>query len=377
MDRFLPYRDELADTIDQRAGELYRKLQKLDVEALGLPYHCLHYYKSSHSNRLFFSIETSAHLLYRGLKMTGKRPDEAIVMDYGAGVGTLYLLARMIECKQVVYNDHLEDWKKSAQLIAEAIDIHIDHYIVGDIGDCLSRLGGFNLRCDLITSRNVIEHIYKLDVFYATIHQQQPEAIVFSSTTANISNPAAVIKHLRWHRKWEKVYAGMRQVVIERLAPGLTATKMKRLVRSTRGLAAADLQEAVETYRQSGQLPDPRVHASNTCEPSNGVWAEHLLNQETYRKLINEAQFKISFSPGFWDTHYPSAAMNRLGKILNHIIKKGGKTAMRLAPFIYVITTPLAYDAVPVSAAGLTHGSGPSHGGNFASGAIQASPNTE
>lgn len=340
MDRFLPYSDELADTIERQAVELHQKLQHLDVEALGLPYHCLHYYKSSHSNRLFFSIETSARLLYRGLKMTGKDPEQVILMDYGAGVGTLYLLAKMIDCKQVVYNDHLEDWKKSAQLIAEAIGVHIDHYIVGDIGDCLNRLGGFNLRCDLITSRNVIEHIYKLDVFYATVHAQQPQAIVFSSTTANIHNPGAVIKHLRWHRRWEKVYAGMRQVVIERMAPGLTATKMKRLVRATRGLAGADLEDAVEAYRQSGTLPDPRIHASNTCEPSSGVWAEHLINQQTYRQLINEENFDVRFAPGFWDTHYRSAAMNRFSKILNRIISRGGKMAMRLAPFIYVIATP-------------------------------------
>lgn len=343
MDKFLPYQDELADIIERQAIELHKKLQQLDVEALGMPDHCLQYYRSSHATRLFFSIETSAHLLYRGLKMTGKHPEQTIVMDYGAGVGTLYLLAKMIDCKQVVYNDHLDDWKKSAQLIAEAIGIHIDHYIVGDIGDCLNRLGGFNLQCDLITSRNVIEHIYKLDLFYTAIHEQQPGAIVFSSTTANNCNPAAVIKHLRWHRKWEKVYAGMRQVVIERLAPGLTTTKMKRLVRSTRGLAAADLLDAVETYRQSGKLPNPRIHASNTCEPSSGVWAEHLLSEAAYRDLINEEQFEVRFAPGFWDTHYSSAAMNRLSNILNRIIRRGGKTAMRLAPFIYVIATPRGY----------------------------------
>lgn len=340
MDKFLPQEDEPGITIQARATELYKHLRDLNVDGLGLPEHCLHYYKSSHSTRLFFSIQTSAHLLYKALKMTGKNPSETIVMDYGAGVGTLYLLAKMIGCKQVIYNDHLEDWKLSARLIAEAIGIHIDHYIVGDINDCLNRLGRFNLQCDLIVSRNVIEHIYKLEVFYKAIHEQQPKAIVFSSTTANKSNPASVIKHIRWHRKWEKVYRGKRQVVIERQAPGLSPTKMDRLVKSTRGLAADELKTAIETYRKSGKLPDPRIHGSNTCDPANGVWAEHLLAMGAYRRLINEKRFNVSFAAGFWDTHYSKAYMNKLGKTLNSIIKRGGRTAMRLAPFMYVIAEP-------------------------------------
>ncbi len=243
-------------------------------------------------------------------------------MDYGAGVGTLYLLASMIGCKQVIYNDHLDDWKLSAQLIAEAIDVRIDHYIVGDIDDCLNRLNELNIRCDIITSRNVIEHIYNLEMFYSAIRKKQPTALIFSSTTANQNNPASVVKHLLWHRKWEKVYRGKRLVAIERQAPGLSSTKMKLLAAATQGLAMDDLKEAIEDYRKTGKVPNPRVHASNTCDPSNGVWAEHLLSENNYRRLINENLFNVSFAPGFWDTHYSRNYMNKIGKFLNNIIAK-------------------------------------------------------
>jgi 2-polyprenyl-3-methyl-5-hydroxy-6-metoxy-1,4-benzoquinol methylase len=202
MDQFLQQNDELAARINAAATLLYEKLKKLDPDALGMPEYCLNYYKVSHSQRLFFSIETSANLLYRSFSLIKKNPEEAVVMDYGAGVGSLYLLAKMIGCRQVIYNDHLEDWKLSAELIANAIDVHIDHYIVGDIGDCFDRLEKFNIGCDFITSRNVIEHIYRLDHFYETIHKHQPRAVVVASTTANNSNPVAVVKHQLWHIKW-------------------------------------------------------------------------------------------------------------------------------------------------------------------------------
>lgn len=340
MDRFLHHKDELGELINANATELYRQLKELDAGRLGLPYHCLYYYNASHSKRLFFSIETSAHLLYNAIKITGKSPHDLIVMDYGAGVGSLYLLAKKINCKKVIYNDHLEDWKMSAKLIAEAVGINIDEYIVGDIDDCLDKLDELHIQCDIITSRNVIEHIYKLDVFYKAVHERQPKALIYSSTTANKNNPAAVIKHILWHRKWEKVFKGKRIVVIERQAPGLSKFKKIALAKATRGLAAEDLKDAIEEYRKTGETPDPKIYNSNTCDPANGVWAEHLLSKDEYRALINEKLYHINFAPGFWDTHYKKAYMNTIGRTLNKIIAKGGNKAMRVAPFIYVIASP-------------------------------------
>ncbi len=340
MDKFLPHNDENGKLINEKATILYQRLQQLDVNQLGLPEFCLFYYNASHSSRLFFSIETSAHLLYNAIHLTNKPVSDLTIMDYGAGVGTLYLLAKFIGCKQVIYNDHLEDWKKSAQLIAEAIDIHIDEYIVGDIDHCLETLHALNIHCDIITSRNVVEHIYKLDKFFNAVKKWQPQTIIYSSTTANKNNPAAVIKHILWHRKWEKIFSGKRMVVIERQSPGLTAFTKKKLAKATRGLAIEDLQQAIEEYRKSGKLPKPSVYGSNTCDPSNGVWAEHLLSKKEYREMIDENNYKVSFEPGFWDTHYSKNYMNIIGRNLNKIISKKGRAAMRVAPFIYVVAVP-------------------------------------
>ena len=340
MDKFLPYEDDLGLLINSGATELYLRLTKINADRLGMPEHCLDYFKSSHSKRLFFSTETSAHILYRSIKLTGKAPGEIVLMDYGAGVGTLFLLAKMIGCRQVIYSDHLNEWRISAELIAQAINIHIDNYIVGDITHCLDRLAKLNTQCDVITSRNVIEHIYNLNEFYTSTYIKQPRAIIFSSTTANKQNPAAAIKHKLWHKKWEKVFFGKRLVMIERQSPGMAVYRKRKLAKYTRGLAVKDLTDAINEYRKSGSIPNPRVFGSNTCDPSNGVWAENLLSLKTYRRMIDEKKYAVTFAPGFWDTHYRQNYLNFAARLLNKLILKGGKLAMSLAPFIYVIARP-------------------------------------
>lgn len=339
-DRFLPHQDQLATLINEQASELYSRLSSLQVETLGLPDHCLYYFKTSHYNRLFFSIETSAHLLYRSINLQNKPVTGIVIMDYGAGVGTLYMLAKMIGCKKVIYNDFLEEWKFSALKIAEALNILIDEYVLGDIEDTLKILDQKKLICDIITSRNVIEHVYKLDHFYGSICHHQPQAVIYSSTTANIYNPGAHIKHVLWHWKWEKEYYRQRIETIVSTQLLKNTDEQKKLAKRTRGLAGKDLLNAIETYSISGRLPDPGKHYSNTCQPSTGVWAEHLLTFGQYKKDIPAENYLVNFLPGFWDTHYSKTWKNIFAKIMNWLISVTGRSGVVFAPFIYVVARP-------------------------------------
>ena len=337
MDIFLPQQDALSANIQEKATLLLTKLKSLPVDTLGLPYHCLEYFKSSHFKRLFFSIETSAHLLYRSINLVKKPVDEIVIMDYGAGVGTLYMLAKMIGCRTVIYNDHLEDWKTSALLIAAAIGVEIDEYIVGDIDVTLAALDEKNIQCDIITSRNVIEHIYNLRDFYSIVAQHQPQAVVYSSTTANYHNPAAHIKHILWHRKWEKLFLPQRMELIRKALPDLTDAEVLRLGKATRGLALHDFDAALAEYAATKKIPDPSIHHTNTVETASGVWFEHLIPFNEYRKLVPADKYDLRFEPGFWDTHNTSTLKNLLGRTLNPLVKLSG---VKLAPFIYVIALP-------------------------------------
>lgn len=340
MDRFLRQEDELAENINRQAGILYHQLKTLPVEELGLPHHCLHYFRSSHYSRLFFSLETSASLLYRSIVLKNKRVEEIVLMDYGAGVGTLYMLAKMIGCQKVIYNDFLEDWRVSAQKIARALNIEIDEYILGDIDDTVRELQTKNIHCDIITSRNVIEHIYRLDKFYQSVSQAQPDALVYSSTTANFYNPGTHIQHVRWHKKWEKVYRVERFKLIRETLPTLSEPELIQLATATRGLAASDLYQAIEEFRDKKKLPDPGQYYTNTCTPDHGIWVEHLLTFPQYRLLLFGGKYSVTFVPGFWDTHYKKEWVNMFARLLNSLARLFGKAGFILAPFIYVIASP-------------------------------------
>jgi hypothetical protein len=87
-------------------------------------------------------------------------------------------------------------------------------------------------------------------------------------------------------------------------------------------------------------LPDPWKHHTNTCDPANGVWFEHLLTFKEYRNFIDQAQYTIQFEPGFWDTHNISSWKNIIGKVLNPVIRIVGSVGILFAPFIYVIVVP-------------------------------------
>lgn len=341
MDSFIKAQDKLSGRLQQCSEELYSKLHQLQVDELGMPESCLTYFKGSHFKRLFFSIQTSAHLLYKAISLTGKEPEQIVIMDYGAGVGTLYTLAKMIGCKQVIYNDHLPEWKQSAQLIAEAIGVQVDHYFVGDIGPTLEELKNRSIQCDVITSRNVIEHIYQLDHFYDQVYQSQPQALVYCSTTANYKNPASRWKHQRWHEKWEPDYLAQRKQMIGQIAPALNEVEISEIALRTRGLAHPQILEKVKYYQDTKQYPTPINCGSNTCDPSNGVWAEHMIAFSEYRKLIGENKYKISFAPGFWDTHYNNFLMNLIGNMLNVCIRSSSTIGFAVAPFIYVIAKPI------------------------------------
>ncbi|MGZ5254419.1 MAG: methyltransferase domain-containing protein [Flavitalea sp.] len=338
MDRFLSYGGELSERINTASQELFSDLNRLRIKDLDIPEQCRPYLESSHFNRLFFSIQTSAHLLYRAINRKGSMPESMVMMDYGAGVGTLFLLAKKIGFKTVIYNDHLEDWKQSAKVIAEACNIQIDFYIVGDIDKTLQEISEKGLVCDLITSRNVIEHIYKLDHFFDEVYKASADTLIFNSTTANIKNPASRIKHILWHNKWEKNY---RQQRYERIiSKGISEQDAKNLAAATQGLAVDDIDNAIAEFKTSGKFIRVKNVRSNTCDPSNGVWAEHLLTYDEYRQLADSRKYSIEFEPGFWDSHYKKTWKNLLGKTMNMVGKIGKSAGFLTASFIYVIAEP-------------------------------------
>jgi 2-polyprenyl-3-methyl-5-hydroxy-6-metoxy-1,4-benzoquinol methylase len=289
MDHFLKPVDELSTLIEEKAQILYKKLFDLPVRALNLPEMPLNYYLGRHHDRKFFSVQTSAELLYRSIKLKGKPLNELVIMEYGAGMGSLFLLAKMIGCKTLIYNDILPDMAVAAELISKYLEIPVDLFIAGDHNYTIEVLRERGIQCDIILSRNVVEHIYDLDDFYGSMAASQPDALIYFSTTANYHNPAMLWYHKKLHRTSEQQYFQKRKDKIVKAIPGIAPQVADKLALATRGLAMNDLEEAINNFERHERLPDPAIHYTNTCDPDDGVWMEHIIPVAEYKKNCRTA----------------------------------------------------------------------------------------
>ncbi|MES2430920.1 MAG: hypothetical protein V4556_08275 [Bacteroidota bacterium] len=336
---FIDPKDDLSILINNKANELFLLLRNFDASSLDTDIFFKEYFANHHlGQRLMFSIQNSAHILYHSIKRSKKNINELNITDYGAGLGTLFMLGSMLHVKRFVYNDHLAEWKHNAELICTALKIPVTAYVVGDIADVINHADAEGFDFDIIVSRNVIEHIYSLPDFYTTIYRHNNTAIVYSTTTANYHNPATRIQHILIHKKIENNhYCHHRKKAIQQMQPGLSETQLNTLVDLTRGKALADFIETVNDFSIGKPVSTVPYLKSNTCDYVTGVWVEHLLSKETYEQIINKAGFKIEYSAGFWDTNYSNPLVNYFTGFLNVIIKKLGKKGYIIAPFVNVV----------------------------------------
>jgi hypothetical protein len=185
----------------------------------------------------------------------------------------------------------------------------------------------------------VVEHIYSLPEFYTAIFIHNPAAVTYSTTTANFHNPVMRLYHIYIHKKVERAYyLEQRKDEIKKIQPSLQESELNHLASLTRGKGQHDFVTAVNDFVAGKQIGKVAHLRSNTCDCLIGVWSEHLLTKSEYASIIHQSGFKMSFSAGYWDTHYSSAAMNILAKIFNQLIKlMGKKNGVLLSPFVNVI----------------------------------------
>lgn len=336
---FLKDKDQLAVQINKKAVELFLALQNFDAASLDMEDSFKDYFINHHlGKRLFFSIQNSAHIIYQSVKKTGKLIEHITIVDYGAGLGTLYMLAGMLTFKRIVYNDYLPDWKNTAEMICKAMQINIDGYVTGDIDAVLNYANDNAFRYDIIASRNVIEHIYSLPFFYEEIFRHNPNAVIFSTTSANYHNPAMNLKHYLLHKKIEREqYLPHRKTAIQNIWPGISTEQLDELASLTRGKAKEDFLLAVDNYKSNKPIVPVLFLRSNTSISTTGYWCEHLLSKQEYKSIITTAGYKMEYTAGYWDTNYKSGIMNLLAILLNKVISLSGKKGYFFSPFVNVI----------------------------------------
>ena len=336
---FITPADELSALINEKANTLFQQLNALDVQKTGISEAGKYYLSKHHTGkRLFFSIESSADIIYHSVKRTGKPLADINFTDYGAGLGTLFLLAGLMGFKKVFYNDLFPEWSNNAEIISKDLNIPITDFITGDIDVMLDHGKCNNIYFDIVASRNVVEHIYDLRSFYKKLYQSKLTTLCYSTTTANFHNMAMRLKHYWYHAKMEKqYYRKQREGYIRELAPGISATVVADLVKLTRGRAFNDLTDTVTAYLDKQPAAKIEFLGTNTCDCGTGVWAEHLITRKNYSDIIEAAGFSSAYTAGFWDTNYTFAIVNIFTKMLNKLVKLLGKKGYWLSPFVNVV----------------------------------------
>lgn len=336
---FIEIKDDKALLINDRANQLYQKLLLLDISDSDIDEFGQSYFTSHHTgHRLFFSIQSSADIIYQSVKKINKPFSEISFMDYGAGLGTLFLLAGTVGFKKVYFNDYFPQWAGYAKIICQKLHIQVDDFISGDIDAVIDHGKKHGCTFDIVASRNVVEHIYKLRDFYSKLYRSGLCTICFSTTTANYHNPVMRLKHYWQHYSAEKrAYKKQRTERIKEQVPEIIICDLNKLIELTRGKAFDDFTKAVDLYFKKQPIPAVEFLGTNTCDCETGVWAENLITRKSYFDIINKAGFETNYTPGFWDTHYKYKVVNLFTALLNHLIKICGSKGIWFAPFVNVV----------------------------------------
>ena len=339
--KFITPADDLAGLINDKANHLYQQLAVLDISDTEIDAFGKHYFNSHHGGRrLFFSIQSSADIIYHSVKKTNREISQLCFIDYGAGLGTLFLLAGTVGFKQVYFNDYFPQWAAYAKIICKKLGIVIDDFISGDIDAVIDYAKANNLKFDIVASRNVVEHIYNLRNFYTKLYQSDITGLCYATTTANYHNIAMRLKHYGLHKKTEStIYRKQREDYIKELVPGISSKDLLQLARHTRGRAFTDMTNAIDLYLDKKPIPPVEFLGTNTCDCRTGVWAEHLITRKNYLDIIEKAGFTATYTAGFWDTNYKYAVVNLLTGALNRMINIFGAKGYWFAPFVNIVAS--------------------------------------
>lgn len=336
--KFIEAYDDDALLINDRANHLYKKLLMLDISDTGIDEFGKYYFNTHHTgNRLFFSVQSSADIIYRSVKKTNKAIPDIVFIDYGAGLGTLFLLAGSVGFKKTCFNDYFPQWAGYAMIICDKLGIRIDDFISGDIDTVIEYAKAKNIHFDIIASRNVVEHIYRLRDFYSKLYRSGIATVCYATTTANYQNPAMRLKHYWHHYQVEKkFYISQRKDIIKELKPGISTKDLQQLINLNRGRAFTDFTNTIDLYFTRQPIAPVEFLGTNTCDCKTGVWAENLITKQNYYSIIRDSGFAAEYTAGLWDTHYKYKFVNLITGILNRVIKLFGKKGYWFAPFVNV-----------------------------------------
>lgn len=347
-----PKNRALLAQLDGAALRLEKKLLHADIDNLQVSdYNKKYLRKYVVKSRQTF--QKYVYILLNALDGIDKPPDRVVLIDFGGGSGLLSLLAKEAGVGKVLYNDIFETSCDDVRLLAKTFELGIDDYICGDIPEIRQYLGLHRVKLDVLVSSDVLEHVYDLESFYSSVYQLSSDSLnVVMSTHANPWNPVINRTLMKQQRRVEltdriaewghkerdslKSYLKIRYEMIRKNFPQLTETAAHELAENTRGQKEDDILKTVNDYMRNNVQPISPKHPTNTCDPTNGNWADRLVAPPVYRTILNKTGFEAQLRSGFYG--HPKPVIRRtIARLLDLGIVLLGPQGPRLSSYFLVI----------------------------------------
>jgi hypothetical protein len=284
------------------------------------------------------------HLIWI-LTLSGRAPEEVVLVDHGGGTGLQGLLARQAGVGTVIYNDIDERFLPLARGLAVRLGLASDLYVLGDVDALVRECGRHGVRPTALVSYDVIEHIYDIEWFLHRLSEAFPGALALvMSSGANLFNLQYVATTVPQQMRSEREHRKRRREILAAAAPALSAADLDRLVRATRRLARPDIEAVVAHYVRTRAiaLPDRgRIHAQDlfgtaTCRPDTGFWEEHFIVPTALRRVLAGLGFEAEIRGGFyWNDR--DAVRRALSPVRNALVRGLGPFGLAAAPYYTVM----------------------------------------
>lgn len=313
--------------------------------------YCGRYLQHLIHNRHYY-LDIYAHVFEKVLSNCNLNKEDMTIIDYGAGNGLMGLFAKYCGFGKVIINEIDNAFLMSSQTLAKKLNVSIDIFIEGDIESVKKETT--DLKIDAIIATDVIEHIYSLDDFFATLKSINPHIISVFTTGSNPANYFKVkkLRQLQLKDEFEggapddfilfghephKAYFDIRKEIIREQLINETDDLLNQFTSKTRGLQKKDILSAIEMYRKTGMMPKTPVEQFNTCHPETGSWTERILSINDYKVIYQTNGFVLSVEAGFYNTH-KKGLKKILAQGVNLMVAVFG---MRFAPFIILSGKPV------------------------------------
>lgn len=253
-------------------------------------------------------------------------------IDYGGGHGFLSLLAKQRGIERVVYIDYNPQASETVTSLADKLGFGPDIVLTGDSSTLKRWCKEQNITPNILVGIDVIEHIYRLDTFFADLRDINPHMTMVFSTASTPYNPRVVHRLHRIMRRDElgnlehKGFLEMRREFIATQRPELSPADLNHWATSTRGLTYDDIAAALRFPLSTLRSPLP---TPNTCDPATGSWTERILPLKAYRTFAAPRQIKVR--KGFYNS-YQHGIKGIITRTINLILHM--PLTRSLAPFI-------------------------------------------